>query len=236
MWTVLRDAHGDGDQKSAAQALLVECYGPAVRRYLFALTKDEHVTDDLWQRFMVQLLDGGFRNAKPHQGRFRSYVKVSLFHLVAKEHRNRSKRPVQASDFDHVGETQPADANFDTLSFDSHWREQLIGRAWAALRDAQPRYHHVLRARVDHPDASTANLVAILDSSADTTENATQWNPALVRKLISRARERYAGLLLDEVARSVEPPTLEQVESELIELRLLEYCRPALEARAREEA
>jgi hypothetical protein len=42
------------------------------------------------------------------------------------------------------------------------------------------------------------------------------------------ARRRFAELLLEEVARSLDPPTLERVTDELAELDLLDYCRPLL--------
>jgi RNA polymerase sigma-70 factor (ECF subfamily) len=52
-----------------------------------------------------------------------------------------------------------------------------------------------------------------------------------VRQLLHRARQRFAALLLDEVAHSVANPTIEQLAEELAELGLLDYCRPALERR-----
>ena len=38
-------------------------------------------------------------------------------------------------------------------------------------------------------------------------------------------------LLLDEVTHSLERPAAEELEQELVELGLLDYCRPALERR-----
>ena len=52
-----------------------------------------------------------------------------------------------------------------------------------------------------------------------------------VRQVLHRAREKFADLLLDEVAHSLDSPTAEQLEQELVELGLLDYCRPALERR-----
>jgi hypothetical protein len=52
---------------------------------------------------------------------------------------------------------------------------------------------------------------------------------------LHRAREKFAELLIDAVAQSVEPATAEQVEQELGELGLLVYCRPALAKYARED-
>ena len=52
-----------------------------------------------------------------------------------------------------------------------------------------------------------------------------------VRQTLHRARERFADLLLDEVIQSLDHPDAERLEQELIDLALLEYCRPALERR-----
>ena len=52
-----------------------------------------------------------------------------------------------------------------------------------------------------------------------------------VRQTLHRAREKFGALLLDEVIHSLENPGPEQVEEELAELGLLDYCRPALERR-----
>lgn len=231
MWTVLRQAHGNDDQKQLAQALLVECYGPAIRNYLLALTKNHQTTDDLWQQFMVQLLEGGFEKVAPEKGRFRSYVKVCLFHLVAKEHRRRGRGAVTKSDAGFLAEI-PGDANIDEPKFDSLWRNQLLDRAWDALRDAQPRYYQALRVRVDFPDDSVAELVERIVRGGEEDRHLQPINETAFRKLVSRARQRFANLLIDEVARSVDPPTLERVESELVDLELLSYCRSALDARA----
>jgi RNA polymerase sigma-70 factor (ECF subfamily) len=50
-----------------------------------------------------------------------------------------------------------------------------------------------------------------------------------IRQVLHRARERFAALLLDEVARTLVHPSRDDLELELIELGLLEYCRSALE-------
>ncbi len=52
-----------------------------------------------------------------------------------------------------------------------------------------------------------------------------------VRQTLHRARDRFADLLLDEVVHSLDRPAVTHLEDELIELGLLEYCRPALERR-----
>jgi hypothetical protein len=49
-----------------------------------------------------------------------------------------------------------------------------------------------------------------------------------VRKTLQRARAKYAELLVAEVARSMDDPTPDELEQELIDLELLPFCRSAL--------
>ena len=48
------------------------------------------------------------------------------------------------------------------------------------------------------------------------------------RQLLHRARRRFAELLVDEVARSLETAEPEQIAEELIDLGLMSYCRAAV--------
>jgi hypothetical protein len=56
-----------------------------------------------------------------------------------------------------------------------------------------------------------------------------------VRQLLFRGRQRFAELLVDEVACSLPGRTQQELEQELIDLNLLEYCQSALKRRAEEE-
>jgi RNA polymerase sigma-70 factor (ECF subfamily) len=56
--------------------------------------------------------------------------------------------------------------------------------------------------------------------------------PEAIRQLLHRARENFADLLVDEVARSLGSADPGKLEQELIELDLLDYCRPSLARRA----
>jgi RNA polymerase sigma-70 factor (ECF subfamily) len=53
-------------------------------------------------------------------------------------------------------------------------------------------------------------------------------NAAAVRQSLHRARERFADLLLDQVLHSLQEPSMELLHQELIDLKLYQYCEPAL--------
>ena len=84
----------------------------------------------------------------------------------------------------------------------------------------------MLRYRVDHPDLRSPELAAGLSEKLGKPINA-----GAVRVLLHRARDAFAELLLDEVIESLADESLDEAEEELIELDLLEYCRPALDRR-----
>ena len=54
-----------------------------------------------------------------------------------------------------------------------------------------------------------------------------------VRQMLHRARDHFAAALLEEVVHSLETPTPECLEDELLDLGLLDYCRTALKRRGR---
>ena len=54
-----------------------------------------------------------------------------------------------------------------------------------------------------------------------------------LRMALQRSRERFVEFLLQEVAGSLNAPTPDRLEQELIDLRLLDYLRPALKRAGR---
>jgi hypothetical protein len=84
----------------------------------------------------------------------------------------------------------------------------------------------VLRWKTERQEVRSAELAVRLGAqlSKTFTDNA-------IRKLLYRARQLFAELLVAEVARSLGTTDPEKLEAELIELGLLDYCRSALEQR-----
>jgi RNA polymerase sigma-70 factor (ECF subfamily) len=139
----------------------------------------------------------------------------------------------------HSNVAEPADddrgaASADTADddevFRASWREELLARCWQRLDEEEKRsgkpYHTVLKYRIDHPEARSPELAAGLSEILGKPINA-----GAVRVQLHRTRDAFADLLLEEVRQSLESDALDEAEEELIELNLLEYCRPALERR-----
>ncbi len=229
LWTLVRRAH-QGSDVGAAQKQLLDRYGGAIRRYLLGALRDPDAADDLFQEFACRLLSGNMRGADPERGRFRSFVKGVLFHMVADHHKRRNRQPVPlAPEHPEPAVAPPSLEDLDR-AFLTSWRDELLARAWAALADIETQtgqpFYTVLRFRAEHTDLPSQRMAELLGEKLGRKVTA-----AGVRQTLHRAREKFADLIIDEVVHSLENPTVEQLEDELIDLGLLAYCRPALERR-----
>jgi RNA polymerase sigma-70 factor (ECF subfamily) len=229
-WTVLFDAHhGSTSAVSEAQRQLLQRYSSAAYRYLLGAVRDADVADDLFQEFALRLSRGAFKQADPGRGRFRDLLKTVLCNLVI-DHRRK-----QRWQFAPLPESGEPAAVHDEIAeqeqgFVEAWRAELMSRAWDALaawdKQTGQHLHTVLRFRVDHPDVRSP---AMAERLADTIGKplSAEW----VRKRLYLAREKFTDTLLDQVAQSLEAPTPDLLQEELIELGMIDYCRAALRRR-----
>jgi RNA polymerase sigma factor (sigma-70 family) len=233
-WSMVQRAHGDHTALPLAQQALLDRYGGAVRRYALAALRDEDAADEVFQEFALRFVRGDFRNADPERGRFRAFVKTSVYRLIVDYQRRQKKRyregPMHSNLAEPIGEPERAEGEVDDAMFEASWRDDLLARCWNKLdeveRETGKPYYTALHYRVEHPDLRSPELAAGLSEKLGKEIKA-----GAVRVLLHRAREEFGDLLLAEVAESLTDHSLDAVEQELIELNLLEYCRPALERR-----
>jgi RNA polymerase sigma-70 factor (ECF subfamily) len=230
-WSIVRRAHnGDGNDRLNAQRALLERYGGAVRRYLVASLRDTDAADEVFQDFALRFVRGDFHRVDPDQGKFRGFLKTVIGRMIIDYHRGKQRRrqrePQMPEDFPSAVAPNPSTADADD-QFVTSWREDVLARCWEQLRRAEATSGRplftVLRHRVEHPQDSSQALAEQL--SARFGRPLTAGN---VRVMVHRARDKFAALLLKEVADSLEDDSVEQLEQELIELRLHDYCRDAL--------
>lgn len=232
-WTLLADAHDPVQESGNALAKIVARYQTAVYRYLLASVRDPEAADELFQEFALRLVRGEFGKADAQRGRFRDYVKTALINLVINYHKKKNRQPVPIADEAEVAAEAREDFDSDK-EFLEDWRKALLDRAWeslAATQDAKgPPFYAALRFRSEHPELSGAELTARLVAELKPAEPFTE---AGLRKILQRAREKFTDLLVDEVARSLQTSSVEDIEQELIDLGLQLYCRKALDRRRR---
>jgi RNA polymerase sigma-70 factor (ECF subfamily) len=226
-WSLIGRMHADQDEAaSSAQGLFLQRYSGAVYRYLLGAVRDEDVALELCQEFALRCLRGDFRRADPRCGRFRDYLRTALIHLVSDYRKARRAQPQSLPpDVPDPGPRPPALAEDD---FIATWREELLERTWQALGQARPTFHAALHLHVRQPELPSAELARQLSERLR-----RPFTPGNVRVALHRAREKFAELLLDEVAASLEAPAEADLLEELRDLRLLKFCASALGRRLR---
>jgi RNA polymerase sigma-70 factor (ECF subfamily) len=236
LWSVVRQANeSDAAKARRAQEALLERYGGAVRRYLLGSLRSEDAADEVFQEFSLKLVTGAFQKADANVGRFRSFLKTTLFHLIVDYQRRGKRNAAQPLVGDAPDRPLPEDRLAEEdAAWTRSWREELLAKGWAALAKVEQStgtpYYAVLRYRRDHPDDRSQDIAAALNAANDGKVK-KPLNSTSVRVLIHRARELLADQVLDLVLDSLDNASLDECEEELIDLNLLEYCRPALQRR-----
>lgn len=227
-WSAVYQAHqGPAPGVPEARGELLRWYEGAVRRYLLTALRDRDTVDELFQEFALRFCRGDFHRASPEQGRFRDFLSRALMNLVMDHRREQAARrrrqsPQRAEPAIEVPpEEQLAEA------FQRSWREELLHRTWDRLaaiptRTAQ-QWYTVLRLKAEHPDWRSPQLAEHLSQQEGKPVATTT-----ARQILHRARDRFAELLLEEVARSLAHPTRAQIEEELADLGLLAFCQGRL--------
>jgi len=228
LWSLVNQANQAGSDRDA-QGRLLERYGGAVYRYLLGAVRDTSVADELFQEFALRFLQGKFHAVAPDKGRFRDYVKAVLFNLVSLHHKQKNRLPFQAESQVLASAADTPEDQAD-LDFNHSWRDELLARTWEALAELQKQtgslYFTMLDYRTRHPQSDSAEMAVQL--SRDLNKPLTA---AGVRQTIHRARDKFADLLLEEVSRSLQTESVDDVEQEVIDLGLHSYCADAIKRR-----
>jgi RNA polymerase sigma-70 factor (ECF subfamily) len=230
-WSLLAQAHGEpGEAARDALHQLLEHYGGAVRRYLLGVLRDPDAAEELFQEFAFRFLHGDLRGADRQRGRFRDFLKGVLFHLIADYQKGQRHRSLPLPPDHPAPLTEaPIHSEHDPV-FLASWRDELLAHAWQALAEVERAtgkpFLTVLRFRTDHPEVRSPQMAERLSAILGKPLTAVG-----VRTILHRAREKFADLLLEEIAQGFEAPTPDRLEEELGELGLLDHCRSALERR-----
>src|SRR5688572_1234743 len=138
-WSMVRRAHGDHTAVQSAQQTLLDRYGGAVRRYALAALRDEDAADEVFQDFALRFVRGDFGNADPDRGRFRAFVKTSVYRLIVDYQRRKKKRFREGPMHSNLAEPIDSDdeAPADDALFQASWRDELLARCWQKLEDEE---------------------------------------------------------------------------------------------------
>jgi RNA polymerase sigma-70 factor (ECF subfamily) len=224
-WTVFFEAHGESQSDPAKEARreLLTQYGRPVYRYLLAAVRDPHAADDLYQDFALKFVRGELKRASPDRGRFRDFLKTTLYHLIVDHHRARSRAPDALPQSELIQDLPPVFTADE--EFYRQWRGRLLDCALNALDEQQTErpLAKVLRLRMEFPDETAEQLAQRLSHPP-----ANPVDAGWVRKRLHQARQRLAALLVDAVKATLDNPNPDEIVQELIDLDLYEWCRGAL--------
>jgi RNA polymerase sigma-70 factor (ECF subfamily) len=229
LWSVVRVAHQTDESNARdAQRQLLEQYGNAIKRYLNTKLRDPAVADDVYQDFAIKFVRGEFQNVTPEKGRFRTFIRTVLFRQVADFYRSRKRRndvQLDVNLIEPVGESEEQARN---EQFAEVWRDEMLKKAWDALYDLEETsgkpWYSVLQLRVKNPQMRSAQLAEVVGEQLQ-----KPMTSANVRVLIHRAREKFSVLLIETISNSLNSTSPDDIEEELADLELLDYCQAALE-------
>ena len=193
-------------------------YAPAIERFLRVLVKNPQDAEDVAQEFLADVFRRGFPPESNLHGRFRNYLIAAVRNAARAYFRGKTLASIQIANLGEIPDPQEPQSAADREWLNS-WRQCLLDRVWEALENHERKspdshYHAVLRLAADHPDADSQSLA-----------NQASLRPDAFRKQLSRARRKFAMLLMDEVARTLALPTPPAIEEELIDLGLMAYVR-----------
>jgi RNA polymerase sigma-70 factor (ECF subfamily) len=199
-------------------------YARAIQKYVVAIVRDSHDAEEVAQDFLVRVFDKGFCPENVSRGRFRDYLK-SAVRYVAISHLRR-RRPSELTEEMLASIIQPnSDADRTWLS---EWHDCLLERVWQSLELHQQQtpdnlFYSVLRLHIDNPDASSGEHAAKLSEQIGRPIRAD-----VFRQQLRRARKHFAKLIVEEVRQTLQYPTADSVEQELIDLDLMPFVRDYL--------
>ncbi len=206
---ILRAAGGDDAEAELAMALLCEAYWYPV--YAFVRRQGESAADaeDLTQGYFARFLEKGFiREVRPEHGRFRAFLLVSVRNFLHNERdrvralkRGGGRRLVSLDAVAAERSYEPWVASHTTPEdlFERSWAQTVFDRVLDQLQDRAFRQGRAERMACLRPfliGAQTKGAYAELAAAWGVGESA-------VRAAVHRLRKDFAGLLRDEVARTV---------------------------------
>ena len=169
LWSVVRQANeSSAESAKLAQHQLLDRYGGAIRRYLLGSLRNEDAADEVFQEFSLKLVSGAFQKADASFGRFRSFLKTTLFHLIVDYQRRGKRNAAQALIEEAPDRAMPEEDRIaqEDAAWTRSWRDELLAKGWAALAKIEQStgtpYYTVLRFRSENPDLRSQDIAAEL--------------------------------------------------------------------------
>jgi DNA-directed RNA polymerase specialized sigma24 family protein len=218
-WSVVLEAQGESPAAQEALEKLCRTYWRPIFAFLRrqGLRPDE--AEDVTQGFFAELLERGSLDAvRKEKGRLRSFLLGGLKYFLANEQRRvmaikrgKGQRliPLDELRADDRIEMEPADPMTAEMIYERRWALTVLERVLNRLKD---EYHAADNAALFDslkellPDEPGSPSQADIATRLGMTENA-------IRQAFYRFRQRYQGILREEIANTVATPG--DIEDEL---------------------
>lgn len=198
-------------------------YSRAIQKYVQAIVKNPQDAEDVTQEFLTKVFEKSFCPQNVSAGRFRNYLRGAV-RFVALNHW-RQRRPEQLSDEVAHSLLQPEESS-ETVWI-TEWRTCLLDRVWQELELHENQkqadgnlYYSALRQYTENPQASSEDQAAALSVKLGRPLRADAY-----RQQVSRARKKFAQMVVQEVRRTLQHPTDETLQQELMDLELWDYVK-----------
>jgi len=214
LWSLVRAAaEGDSPESRAALEELCRVYWPPVHAFLRRRGNDDESARDLTQGFFTELLDKKRLGvARPERGRFRSFLLASVKNFAANERsRSRALKRGGGEPFIRLG-VRDADAAAAPYLVDHDTPERVFEVRWALtlLQRVQERLDREMEGSPGYERYRYLKPFVRGDVGPSYREMAEELGltESNVKVTVHRLRRRFGRILREEVAQTLDDPTL----------------------------
>ena len=219
-WSMVLAAGGLlSQEQSQALEALCQAYWYPLYAYSRRVGYGPEDAKDLTQSFLSHLLEkGALSLADPERGRFRTFLLTALKHYLVDEHRRASAlkrgggrvfQPLERDDGEDRYQFEPADLSSPDVLYDRGWAREVLAQALSRLREeyASSKHGPGFEALKDYIwGERSGSSCAQLGREIGMSEEAA-------KKAVQRMRQRFAQLLRQQIAETVNTPA--ELEEEL---------------------
>lgn len=222
-----------------AQEAFIKRYQAPIQAYNYWITRSNTAqTQELWDRFVDKVCGGKLRNYHPSRP-----LRPFLFQVLKNEWRNLIKKDRKETQWNEENpEHLDAIAFQAEKAFKTTERKKILESVLEAIRTKDDLYSYAIRFR-EQCNESEANALTMEDNTQEESKKKTALSTALAkylseqlqskatkkatiiseehaRKILERAKRKFASLVIYTVKNSNGFTDLGQVEEELVELNL----------------
>lgn len=216
-WGLIHDVvHGDSQVRSSGLNQLCARYREPVYRHIRRQAIDEAEAEDLTQSFFLYVIEEDFfSRPSPMHGRFRTFlIQAITWHISKARRLNKAikrgsqVRIVPLQDH-HVAVSEDTPSPVEYVDFNRDWAQHLLAIVFEELKIS---YEALGKAEVFDVLKAFLTMTSATPSHAEAAMQLGM-SEATVRVAISRLRNRFRGLIREEISRTV--TSSEQVDDEI---------------------